>query len=130
VTASLDSPTINLNRKGLGTNQNEGNGYVSASIIPESNNMKSRDEKFLSDTFQSKLPTKKEMSIERANDEYNDFYKSIPIQENQGSMMDSYDGGNRDTSESPSRQKGFIVRVFDGDLSQTKEEAYDKHCKR
>ena len=31
---------------------------------------------------------------------------------------------------SPSPEKGFMVRVFDGNLSQTKEEAYDKHMER
>lgn len=60
-----------------------------------------------------------------------EYYKHVPEEDINIAVNDSYDHYGRDKSESPSRQpKGFIVRVFDGDLSQTKEEAYDKHCSR
>ena len=56
---------------------NEGIGYVSATIIQESvGNFKGKDDKFLSDTFLSKLPNKKELVVD---EEHTDLYKSIPI---------------------------------------------------
>ena len=61
-----------------------------------------------------------------------EFYlRHVPEEDNNITINDSYDPYGRDRSDSPSKHpKGFIVRVFDGDLSQTKEEAYDKHRSR
>jgi anti-sigma factor RsiW len=35
-----------------------------------------------------------------------------------------------ETSSIQQQMKGYIIRVFDGDLSQTREEAYEKHLKK
>ena len=34
------------------------------------------------------------------------------------------------TTQKVTKDQAFVVRVFDGDLSQTKQEAFTQHCRR
>lgn len=80
-------------------------------------NLRVNMDKFVYENFNSKLPMKRELV---QDPETSDYFRHFKDENNSGSKFDYYDGSERDLSDSPTRQpRGMIVRVFDGDLSQT-----------